>query len=659
VLGPDGAPQAGVPIVLGASMGSEPDRIGSGGRKVGNTGADGVVQVTEPPHYPEDASWFVFVDAPGMELVRAPIDLDAPPEQPVELRLPPYGTVEVAIEAVPGWSAADHTVRLRGLFREVLNTHDTERNTDARGIATFPFAAVGRPMELRWDDGVRAIDAPKEPGSVFRTRLDAADRPTLLGRLLDPKGRPVRRTDLSVVVGQDLLAHRSSTDAEGRFAVFVPSAFPGPLRCEIWPKDSAEPASAVIDLAEVPRGVMDSGEHRLAPRPFLAAGRVRPAGGGPLPALDIAVECLAEEHDSLWDPSTSRLWYTSTSLRAHTAADGSFTVYGPTLGLPMRLVAQRAQSDAVRVEVPFTPGQRDLDVVLPAPPPKPNWIRYRIALHPELANRAHLVIAGNDPAHDETRGPGEEPGGSLRIAGPGPFDLTVRPFGFRDPVAVVPGIRRVGPRLADPRLEPIDLNGKLRELRVRVTDAGGALLREARGGVRGVPAAGEPVAEVWPFRDGVATAIGPAGAVTLEILATGFLPARRQVLPGESELTVVLEPAPPLTLRFPELADIPRRSARLILHNWVRPMPATPERSEPSYLGNHDPAIGEDGQVRFACERGGRPWGMVWLDALRPDGTRIDALCLLAGKLDLTGAVEVVDVELNPAHLAELRERLR
>ena len=141
----------------------------------------------------------------------------------------------------------------------------------------------------------------------------------------------------------------------------------------------------------------------------------------------------------------------------------------------------------------------------------------------------------------------------------------MRARGGKRPVLTIPDIRvTAGAPIRDPRLDAIDLRGRLRAIKIRVLDSYGESLDRSKH-VRVLLDDPTPDAELTAFdsRLGVVTIFTGERSVDLLIGARGYRPRRIRAV--DADTSVRLEPFPEITLRVGQSLRTLPENVRLLL----------------------------------------------------------------------------------------------
>ncbi len=431
-----------------------------------------------------------------------PIDAARLPTEPVRLVAPPTGAVRVVVVDEEGarrtapvdvaceWGASHSPDHLR------VRAED--------GVARFPFVATEGTVVFHVRDGeargaVRH-DGGRPPGEIeLRLVVRRPEELTLVGRIVDVDGAPLSRTTCRLDDARWLGYSTTrgpgwppsfETDAKGRFdAAFVrPGGWSRRPKQEVaagvwapWPLEvrplladgRPDPARrATVALVEMAPGRHDVGTLRLEEEPLFVLGEVVRPDGSPVEgaAVEVTVrrdvrpgtilETLGARHDPR-------------SVRIESDAEGRFEVRAAIADLEGTVTAtlDGVRSDAVG----FRRGTRGLHVVL-----VPEGAAEGRVVTDSGVPLERLALAFRRPAPGGgvTRRPVRlDASGRLRAEGlrEGAWSFEVSVPGEEPPVARVDDVVvEAGATTADPRLDPLDVRGRVVAHRIEVVDPAGS-----------------------------------------------------------------------------------------------------------------------------------------------------------------------------------------
>ena len=646
-----GAPSAGVPVSL---------RFGGDEYTMDflrtTTGADGIGVLKHAqllldafsPGPREELS--VALALPLATPVSAPLEPGHFPREPVRLVLPPCGRVEIELRKPDGTLLGGEQLVFLRTARLVTADDDDmgipglpgfdSTATRARdGRAVFPRVGIALQLEASTIfPGAPEASKVKGAGPVLAgatARLvleETQNYPILSGRLLDAKGQPLRSCSVELRFPADknemgLSSHRSvPLDAEGRFRVAL-------LRRELWSTPQAAefflPASldapALLAETELPTlrlGVNEVGDIFARTAPVLASGRVSDADGNPVALARLCQMRWVQWSDDPEDGDWLATWENETPC----AADGSFVIYGKADSAELWLsVKAHGYLDQ---DVETLPGVKNLQVTLEAG----GTLSGRVLVDPGVPLDA-LAISYSMPG-------AQRPSTWTEIdPREGRFEFTQVPPGSAEIVVTcswsatteselvrIRGIVIGASALPDPRLDPLDLRGKIYFCQIRARGENGEKINDI---------------EAWQERDpentfsgyrGEVWAVSPHPLERLVVNAEGWRLA--QVDPTSRLVELTLRRGPEVELRVP--AQAVHRDGMLLGVQLVQ----TGERGNfrEHTLGYFKP----DGSLRLFCQESGayeihflalraesgdreltNGWPFQWVDPEGGESTRI------------------------------------
>lgn len=542
VLDALGTPVADVPVALMTPQGVFYQRRGSHlGIAKSRTGADGRARLRFRPFAlyssQRPIELIAGCDVLGIERSGVPFDIDAAPSSPIRLQLPDTGTVIVDVEDDQGRPLRDALLlgcdyALRQPRREgpTLASGQAQVAQDGRVI----FESVGLDLDLEigcwsesaWSFPPVSIAGPRHAGEVVRATMRASGRhPLLRGRVVDSRGRPLRNTELQSVLRMGDKSwstfHPITLDADGRFVL--------PLT---WGRGEREPIVLELirwdryDGNRMPTGplatreILDDlknaggelGDLVLRERELRFAGRVVDDAGAPVAGAEIRIVSL--EDRARGEPERS-----STPLFAISDAAGRFACRGELAGTSAELHVSAA-GHGFAVFGPRRPGELDLELVLP----RGGEIRGRLLLDEGVRGDEIWIIA--EPSHQgritQTQ-PSSDGTFSLQGVSPGLREVSIT-WHHRFELDRVSGIEVCSARAAsDPRLQALDLRGRMAVLELQIVESRGVALEELvlvaeRSGASPVRIPLRPNAERST------SVMVPRAAETLHVEARGCIP---------------------------------------------------------------------------------------------------------------------------------------
>lgn len=511
---------------------------------VGNTDERGILVARSLQYYRQHQSrlrrFELYVTAPGLTHHRVAITT-----QPAAatLTIPVYGSVAARVVDARGQALPDRPAMLVHLSTDrSAGNHDGETSIwdfAVAGKVEFPYIGVGTALVAyagrAGEDTTVHTPGPATHGARVEIALSFQKHTTgLRGRLLGDDGQPVPLARLLFVAHAPVPFANSwhaTTRADGTFLCDIDPDDLGPVtavRALAWRDERHLGGSTPIEVRR--DTVTDAGDLTLVPGAAIASGVV--VGDGPrLPELHAWVERQANRGGrSYWDHTQE--------LSVDIADDGRFTIRdaGQPLDRPLRLRVGAAGCREVP-PLPFQPGQHDLRIELHSGV----TLRGRVLVDPEF-------VAMTDGVHARLLQNGEPLDGGVFARS---TEWSVVAHGLQPGTATLV-LDAAGIELAreenlviaagtvDPRVDPLDLRGRLQSLRLRAVDAAGKVVdcraevafrdlrtaawhdrrRELDHGVLQLPVGTGPL-ELALFADNTAPIRyeGPPGAIDLQVTA--------------------------------------------------------------------------------------------------------------------------------------------
>lgn len=452
------------------------------------TGTDGVarlrhLQLRLPAR--EGTRHTLALAMPGGTDAQVTFDPAAPPSEPLLLRLPPTGRVEVEVLDADGTPFADGTEvllqpviseRERARFWDDDSPHARDQDGMSRawtqgGIARFEHVGLGvrlealaRHAELRTYIAVES-DGLRQAGEQLRIVLRLAEAPTgLKARLLRPDGSTIAGARINTVLrGDGNSQDRTLTsDDEGRIRLpfderkFAPHAVRG------WWLTHTDGGLTSVLVARVPLvdalgpGDRDLGDVVLGAGGRIADGHVVNESGDPVSGAAVRI----------WPAGVATIGGPAmpSGVAGATGDDGAFSFQGAATGDAWFLQARKGDASSAATAVHA--GASGVEIVLPQ-------VEQRVIGRLLLDNDIPFDLLQADWRQSEPQG------GMIRVtlhedgalvckdppAGVGDFTLRGRHGNFI--LASVPAITLDA--APDPRLDPLDLRGMLRHHEIAVT----------------------------------------------------------------------------------------------------------------------------------------------------------------------------------------------
>ena len=263
----------------------------------------------------------------------------------------------------------------------------------------------------------------------------------------------------------------AKTDAQGRFRIQMEKREGPPAKGTLTlsiPQKGLEARAALT--FPLPPGVTNLGDLTLVPLPFLAEGKVVDPSGKPLAGAAVRAYPANRVYGP-HDPSFLAI----NRMPSVTDAHGRFRLRGKAKTGKIRLKA--ARKGWIQKEPVLVPrGSKGVTLVLH----KGGSLEAVFLLDPGISlEKVHLSLTTRNGALPRSFQPKIEKNKALWEGLPaGIFVLQVRIGLVSSVLAEIPGIAvEEGKKTRDPRLNPVDLRGKIRILRLDVVDASGKKVR--------------------------------------------------------------------------------------------------------------------------------------------------------------------------------------
>lgn len=595
VVGQDGRPRAGVPVML-----ANRNRPNEAPAWTGTSaGPDGEAVLRHFPWFARDAApseeafavrfRFPLADAPEV-----PVRADTAGDAPVRMVLPACGSLVVRVAGVDGGPAPEDawaTVDAGGAGGTAQGPASAPRARVVSGEARFPCIGLGLRLHVTaatFGHGLRpvAVIVPGPAAEGEEVVLDLAfgrEHAAVAGRAVTIDGAPLARhrinaslaglpegkLPLNSAITADDGAFRFVIAAEGDGTLTPPpgarlvlTAAPAPRK---FP-DANGPRAEVPLLSALGPGENAVGDVVFAAPPVVAAGVVMDEAGEPVPRVALGVERLQKRNPKDAWPTWPRLW----NLGARTGKDGRFEIRGSCDAAEIRIVAE-ADGWYESERAAFAPGADDRRITLR----RAGALEGGVLLPPGLpAARVHVTVAGEpaatfrswprsgDPRDAEvTQALDREARFRFPRLRPGTGNVHVKIGWSGEPLVTIPGV--VVPADGsggDPRIQGIDLREIVNVITLTVLDESGHPVEGAEVEVSGSQPGGTTGNEVSPA-NGKVLIVTPLPAVDVVVRARGHRDTvveavagdRVVVLPAALSVRLFLtgdwpEPEPPWTL---------------------------------------------------------------------------------------------------------------
>ncbi len=503
-------------------------------------------------------------------------DPQAPPAEPLTLRLPPFGSMRVRAEFAgkpfPGFRTAylQELRELPGRRYQVGTTADVGPD----GFARFAFVPLAQQFGVSTPTtGLGGtFDGPQFEGQDAEVVLSTSDTGVVLtGRLLRPDRSPFADGKTRVRITGQGVHHTDNlmTDAEGRFLVIVDNDANGKRADQIWFDVEAKgepPRRAEVQPRSLRTGVDELGDLILGDGTVLVAGRLVSRGEPYLGRASLRIE-----RQDVGDGTRPPRWRRIDGALEHRGDDGTFSFRGnaPIGKLRLNVSAEQLLPLA---PIEFSLGTTDLVVTVDSGTPVAASVLLPDDSPTEYVTLA-LVPAGAKPAPKP--GPGSGSGNDRLVCGlepdvknrhdarwpavpPGNYTLEVRLWAVAQPIVTVPDVVLPLAEQGDPRLVDIDLRPLVRVVTLKIHDGNGQVMDDPDGVVF---AAAQPGADEWlgyHFWSSQPRLLLPPGPYDLLVCASGHRP---QPLRGNADAADVRQqPWPTLTVHVPDVPTLPAKT---------------------------------------------------------------------------------------------------
>jgi len=590
VLDENGAPASGVRVSL--RVGGTEEFLGAESGEDGIAVLDNVGLIDSAPFRGEVSVGLSMLTVPPVE---HPVDIDDLPEEPIELRMQPTGSLRVTLIDRDGQPASGDI----GLVASVATEEEPDfrfgpqgpmAHTVAEGDGIGDFAHVGLGLRLAVEARSLAdyqvwrgvVEGPTAPGQrvEFRLTPDLA-MPTVVLRLQDEKGAPLARARVETILEQESgnssssSSSQSRTDAEGmlRYSFDEPPLADAKRRLELTREadDELPKLVGILDLSQdLSPGENDFGVLQLAPAPLLVSGTVLDPDGAPIRGAEISIQ-----QRYFWDENNrdNFYWNNHWRLNVKTDREGRFVVNGLLDGEDLRVVASKGGLRDADAE--FRSGTTDLVLrMLPGA-----VLAGRVLVDDGISLDAlRISLRSRDPdSEGNSWQAGPNPEGQFRWDDlpDGIFDLEVTTDNGGELLYQVEGLQlRAGATNRDPRVEEIDLRGRLTGLHLEFVDSDGQRVRE----VRIMTLDLEPV-QNWYAWDGEVDIVTLHAPLRLVAYAPGYRSAQLDGVAADRE--VMMRAGLSLELVLDNPGVVP---AGWEVGAWLQPAPGDGGDGDGSYM---------------------------------------------------------------------------
>lgn len=582
VLDAASRPVAGVPLSLEVHDAKQTRSMNIGGELT--SGADGMatfrhVQSRRTVAWGDQrgqpvAQWRVWVGIPRIELAPVLVDAQAPPSEPVEVRLPPTGRLRAKVtfggRRVPGLEYLSFHAGPKD-STDAWNSAWTKR-IDADGWVRFPVVPLAKTLFVNgqpghWDF---EIAGPTVVDQEVVAELElAGEMVALVGRLLRADGTPLAATGVqgTFEAWNSSGGLQINTDDAGRFVFFLGRPRPEnttemKLKRLVLDLHSAE---SPVQRVEVPprdltERTNDLGDLRFGIAALVVGGRLTfDTPGTVRPWLQVQ---RANAERTRGGGETVR-WDGVDGIQPLVREDGTFEARG-TVAAGRYRVFVHPNGCLPAEPVEFAVGATDVTIAIRRGSPlaatcllPPGLDAQRVVVRLQPPASAPAAPKGEDwfrRREDPLRGQGWEMNGAeTKYRWPalesGTYVLRVESPGLAEPLLTVPDVVVPAPEGGDARLAPLDLRDAIATLRVQVQVPPPSDERRGRG--QDVYVFPQPQADDREWSgvqtNGEVVLAVPKRPVDLVIASSGLRPATVRGATGS--VAVTLEPWPTVEVR--------------------------------------------------------------------------------------------------------------
>lgn len=488
-----GEPCGGVPVVLRVSKRSR----SRDGLRAASAERTGLARLEHPRtiaalmEAEQLSVGLALLVAPPIE---APLDLAAIPREPIELVVPPLAGVDVRIRAFDGSpfsTPATVTLDLVEAEKPIdpamrRRLGAAERSgTSVGGLARFDLVGLGLEVAAvvqadGFEPAMARGFAPSVPGERAELVVQMPPRaPTLVGRALHPGGQPLAGERLQSVLAVESPRNRSArnrylvTEADGTFRLPVDPAFDAEEgRCTFEIAADGSDGRTISAQVEVPlplsSGDVELGDLLLELPPLIVAGSVVSSLGTPISNAQITVL----RQVGVDDPGGQVLWTSVQGVRGTSGPEGRFEVRGRIQAREIAVAA--SHRDYVQGETtPIAFGAPEVRLELE----KAGSVAIRVLVDEGIERNDLQFSAASIERPERTTNQGREGDDTVLLGGlvPGMHRVQCRLVGDQVPILELDDVLvQAGETTRDPRLDPLDLRGRLRMFTLEASDESGA-----------------------------------------------------------------------------------------------------------------------------------------------------------------------------------------
>lgn len=432
---------------------------------------------------PKEASIRMLI--PCLHIDSFVFDPRNPPRRRVEIKAPATGSVLVTLRDTNGEVMAYNDEVFLKRATPITQTEGGNApfwggEPQDSGQVIFPFVALGQRLStdtLGGQFSAITFAGPTRAGQVVEVELRAvSDLPLLRGQLVDEDLQPIGRMHVKIPFqgenfGSDAYMLTTS-DEQGRFRYEFSKGMIGEAINLAFVQEQIQNANAplIAELGtamEISKDSQDLGRIIMSPAPLLASGRVSMDGAVPAQLPELRVEYLDESEAWRLLPSTVLSWPgPGTFVLSGLAGQSRHRILPSSAhALPQEAVEFRVGQEDLLIETQRG-GSLQLDLLLDSP-------ELAADLHCELLPQS-LAPESEQAMAGQLEFSSSQPKIIWRGLKSGDYRLEIRAVGMETPLETVDGLQVLaGTSCEDPRLHPLDLRGKLREISIHVQDAGG------------------------------------------------------------------------------------------------------------------------------------------------------------------------------------------
>ncbi len=526
------------------------------------------------------------------------------PSSPLELILPPTGSIEVVLDHpdISALAGAEVELERVGFDRGTTPGRGDLQCVAKDGSALFEHVGLG--FDLRVRATLQGSDEPisqvfKEarfPGQRTVLRLSVASKePVILIRILAPDGEPIRETTLNAKMAASVGGSSSTTtfnvvtSSDGWVRIALKDDLGDAAKRELTLYEDGDDArSGAVDIPQVLRiGDNDLGSLTLRSPPLVCDGVIVDPEGEPIAGAEIVL--LEKIRPS---PEFS-YWSRADMPMQKTGIDGKFRLRGGS-GSESEMALRVSCQGFLRIEESlFAVGSSNLRIVMKRAGAVVGSLA-SMAEIPDNMIEARLRLEGGKDWHSErVKGDVSFEFESLK---PGRYEFLITVFGLERDVFEISGLDvRSGETLRDPRLQKIELKSGLRRLRFMVVNNSGASIADTVAMVVPSRSGGERAGGVF-VDDGRGEVLAASEPMSIWVYAPGHRSLRVPDLRDNQE--IVLDPALQVSFQVP--AEI--MAAAAPRHFFARLKPT----AKPA-LGKTE-SVTLRGKNRTSVFQGSQPW---------------------------------------------------